>query len=190
MKTTRLFLAGAMMLAAVACGQKGVKSNGIANEDTTDAVQEPALEEKYAPQVSIGTEVQDFTVQTADGQEFTLSSLRGEYVILDFWASWCGDCRAEIPAVKALRDEFAPKGVQFVGFSLDNDAEAWHKCIEENGMDWLQVSNLIKWKENPVAAFYGMAWIPTMFLIDKEGKIAAYAMTAETMKGLLSGINL
>lgn len=177
-----------MMLAAVSCGQKGPKNSAIAQEPANEGQQEPALEEKYAPKVSVGTTVEDFTVQTSEGQEFTFSSLKGNYVILDFWASWCGDCRAEIPAVKALEKEYGPKGVKFVGFSLDNDPDAWHKCIEENDMDWLQVSNLIKWKENPIADFYGMAWIPTMFLIDKEGKIASFAMTAETMRKQLSAI--
>lgn len=177
-----------IMLAAVSCGQKSAKITETAQEPIIKEQSELSLEEKYAPKIAIGTEVEDFTAQTADGNEFTFSSLKGNYVVLDFWASWCGDCRAEIPAVKALAEEYAQKGVHVVGFSLDNDPEAWHKCIEENGMNWLQVSNLIKWKENPVADFYGMGWIPTMFLIDKDGKVAAYAMTAEAMRQKLDAI--
>lgn len=181
-------MAAIMMMATVSCGQRGAKITEVAQEQITEKQIEPSLEEKYAPKIAIGTEVEDFTVQTADGQKFTLSSLKGNYVILDFWASWCGDCRAEIPAVKALAEDYTPKGVKVVGFSLDNDSDAWHKCLEENGMDWLQVSNLVKWKENPIAEFYGMSWIPTMFLIDREGKIAAYAVTAAAMRTNLDAI--
>ena len=151
-----------------------------------EAVEEqPALEEEYAPKIEFGTPVEDFTVKTSTGDDFTFSSLKGSYAVLDFWASWCPDCRKEIPAVRELWKEFEPKGVKFVSFSVDDSEEAWKGAIADEGMEWLQVSNIIKWKENPVAIFFGMGWIPTMFLIDPEGNIAGFALTAASMRSLL-----
>lgn len=181
MKAKNYFIAMAALVLAVSCGQRNASKN-IAPEEQEAAAAVDSLELKYAPKIEIGTPVEDFTVKTSTGEDFTFSSLKGNYVVLDFWASWCPDCREEIPAVKELVKEFEPKGVKFVSFSVDNDEEAWKAALAEENMEWLQISNLIKWHDNPVANFFGMGWIPTMFLIDPEGNIAGFALTAASMR--------
>ncbi|MDO5442963.1 MAG: TlpA disulfide reductase family protein [Bacteroidia bacterium] len=182
MKTRNIIALAAAMVMAVACGQRNTNNSSAETIEMTAA---DSLELKYAPKIEVGTPVEDFTVKTAGGEDFTFSSLKGNYVVLDFWASWCPDCREEIPAVKELQTEYAPKGVQFISFSVDDNEEAWKGAVAEEQMEWLQVSNLIKWKENPVANFFGMGWIPTMFLIGPDGNVAGYALTASRMRTLL-----
>ena len=185
MKAKHLFIVLAAMVLAVSCGQRNTSKNNpaeLTSEEQGVVSAVDSLELKYAPKIEIGTPVEDFTVKTSDGEDFTFSSLKGGYVVLDFWASWCPDCREEIPAVKELVKEFEPKGVKFVSFSVDNDEEAWKGALAEENMEWLQISNLIKWHDNPVANFFGMGWIPTMFLIDPEGNIAGFALTAASMR--------
>lgn len=94
----------------------------------------------------------------------------GQPVVVDFWASWCGDCRREFPDIKALHAEFGQRAV-FVGLSMDHDAEAWRKCLRQQQFPWLQISNLQRWKENAIALAYDLHWIPTYFVVDAEGLV-------------------
>ncbi len=189
MKAKNILIVTAALVLAVSCGQRSARNNDAVEAGTVildEAEAEIAeMEQKYAPKIEAGTPVEDFTAKTSTGEDFTFSSLKGNYVVLDFWASWCPDCREEIPALKELVKEFEPKGVKFVSFSVDDNAEAWQGAIAEENMDWLQVSNLIKWKENPVANGFGMNWIPTMFLIGPDGKVVCFALTAESMRSKL-----
>lgn len=123
--------------------------------------------------VQPGTEAADFTITNAQyPQGVKLSSFRGRYVVLDFWASWCPDCRKDVPAMVALHEKYAPKGVEFVGISFDTDSARWQKFVADNAMNWTQYSELKKWKkETHIDQLYKVNWIPTTYLIDKEGKI-------------------
>lgn len=188
MKAKNILVISAALVMAVSCGQRNAGRNAAALHAETEEQESASMQDQYAPKIAPGTLVKDFTVKTSTGEDFSFSSLSGSYVILDFWASWCPDCRREIPAVKELFDEFSPKGVKFVSFSVDNDAEAWQKALAEENMTWLQVSNLIKWKENPVAEQFGMNWIPTMFLIGPDGKVVTYALTAASMRTRLQEV--
>ena len=119
--------------------------------------------------VKPGNLVVDFTLKNLAGEDFTLSSLKGKYVILDFWASWCGPCRASIPGVKELYAKYKDKGLEIVGISCDRKAEDWKKASDEEQLPWI---NLIDAQnENRVATKYAVHYIPTMYLIDQEGKM-------------------
>ena len=180
MKIIRIMAIMAMLACTVSCGnrQKKAESESVA-EETQDM-------SKYMPDLKAGATAPALEMSTPGDALLKLSDFAGRWVVLDFWASWCPDCRAEFDAVKELYGKVSPKGVEFIGVSFDHDSEAWTKCLEEQHFQWPQVSNLIKWKENPVSEAFGIHWIPTMMLIDPDGKVAGAALTAKDMETLLS----
>jgi len=134
---------------------------------------EPDFDAKYATElVKAGTVAPDFKMKTIDGKTFKLSQLKDKAVVLDFWASWCPDCRKDAPEVVRMYKEYAPQGVEFVGVSMDTDIAAWKKACEQYGITYTQVSELKKFKETDIAKAYGVKWIPSMVVIDKDGKVA------------------
>ena len=143
---------------------------------------------KYAVDlVKAGEQVPDFKLKTADGKTVRLSKLqKGRWTLIDFWASWCPDCRKDIPAVKRMYADFAPKGVLFVGVSFDNDAEAWKKAIAQYDLKYTQVSELKKMRESEVARAYGVKWIPSMVLVNPEGKVVLSTVLADKMERTLT----
>lgn len=185
MKKIYLVLVAAALVALSACGNN-------ASKKSEPAADEPAVAEddmsQYAPDAKVGSQAFVFELPDSEGFDFSLSSYRGNYAIIDFWASWCPDCVREIPAVKDLYAEFNPKGVQFVSVSFDHEEDSWRKMLAQADFGWTQVCNLIKWKENPINDAYGLHWIPTLILVDPQGNIAGYALTAEDMKAQLETI--
>jgi peroxiredoxin len=121
---------------------------------------------------NIGQPAPDFTSADTAGKSISLSSLRGKYVLLDFWASWCGPCRRENPSVVKAFKQFHPKGFDIMGVSLDESKQDWEEAIKKDGLAWSQVSDLKGWK-NDVAVQYGIQGIPMNYLLDKNGKIVA-----------------
>ncbi len=131
-----------------------------------------------------GSEAPDFTLCTMDGREFSLSSLRGGYVVLDFWASWCPDCRRDVPAMKRLNGLYGHVAT-FVGVSFDERREAWESYVTKSGMGWLQVSELRPWKETEVSRLYGIEWIPSMVLVDPRGMVILSTVTIDELEAKL-----
>jgi peroxiredoxin len=126
--------------------------------------------EKAQAATAEGAVAPDFTLNTPAGEAVSLSSFKGKYVLVDFWASWCQPCRQENPNVVKAYNAYNAKGFEVVSVSVDRDAEAWKKAIKEDGLTWTQV---LATEESGVAKTYSIQQIPTTFLLDKEGKIVA-----------------
>ena len=98
----------------------------------------------------IGSMAPDFTLNDKNGKPVSLSQLRGKYVLVDFWASWCGPCRGENPNVVAVHNQFKDKNFTILGVSLDDSKDSWLKAVEEDHREWLQVSDLKGWNRSVV----------------------------------------
>ncbi len=120
-----------------------------------------------------GEQAPDFTITNGQyPQGIALSSFKGKLVVLEFWASWCPDCRKITPTMTDLHKKYSPKDVVFIGVSFDTDRGQWQNYTSKNGMCWLQYSELKKWKkETTVDTLYKVNWIPTMYLIGRDGRI-------------------
>lgn len=160
-----------------------------------------------------GTDAPEIVAKDTLGVEHRLSSLKGMWVVVDFWASWCGDCRREIPELKKVYEDYGccyacqggkqakgckchasadavcgceSTGIAFVSLSMDTDAKAWKNCLRKERFPWLQLSNLEPWKESKITKAYDVHWLPTMFLIDPNGKIVCDVLTAKDLREKLA----
>jgi len=134
---------------------------------------------------SIGVVAPDFTQNDPSGNPVSLSSLRGQYVLVDFWASWCQPCRQENPNIVNAYNTYKDKGFTILGVSLDQDSTAWKKAIADDKLTWNHVSDLKYW-DNAAAKTYGIRSIPASFLLDKEGKIIAKDLRGEALAAKLA----
>jgi len=135
--------------------------------------------------VAIGQPAPDFTLPDTTGKEVTLSSLFGNYLLIDFWAVWCSPCRVENPNLLKTYKKYHDKGFDIIGVSLDDDRDNWVKAIKKDGLLWTQVSDLKGWKA-VVAKEYGVRSIPSNFLLDKDGKIIAKNLRGDALKKKLA----
>ena len=136
---------------------------------------------------SIGQIAPDIILPSPDGKEIALSSLRGKVVLIDFWASWCGPCRKEMPNVIKAYAKHKEKGFEVYGVSLDQDRDRWIEAIAKDGMTWPQVSDLKYW-QSEAAKMYNVQSIPYTVLIDKEGKIIDKNLRGEALDKKLDEI--
>ncbi|SMC94072.1 TlpA disulfide reductase family protein [Pedobacter africanus] len=135
---------------------------------------------------AIGQMAIDFEQNDVNGKPVKLSDFKGKYVLLDFWASWCGPCRGENPHVVAAYQKYKNKGFTVLGVSADNKKEDWLKAIADDKLEWTHLSDLTG--NNPVLRSYGITGIPSNFLIDPTGKIVASQLRGDTLEKTLEQI--
>ncbi len=154
---------------------KGLKEKYPTNNDVKafhGMVEQTEMTVNRSQAIKIGAEAPELLLPMANGKELALSSFRGKTVLIDFWASWCGPCRKELPNVKRCYEKYKAKGFEIYGVSLDKERDAWIEAISEEGLTWPQVSDLKFWQSEAVR-IYAIESIPFTVLIGKDGKIIA-----------------
>ncbi len=145
------------------------------------------LEAKAAAEASlaVGAMFPAFTEKDLDGQPLELASYKGKVVLIDFWATWCGPCIAELPHVLAAYEKYHAKGFEVIGISLDQDRAKLTAFIQEKKMSWKHYFDGLGW-ENKVSTRYGIDSIPATFLLDREGRIVAKGLRGDALEQKLA----
>lgn len=172
-----------LLVLANASFDKFKEHSGLAKIKSLLAVQQPAapkypLLDQTAPEISL---------PDVNGKPFLLSSLRGKYVLVDFWASWCGPCRKENPNVVNAYNKFKDKNFTILGVSLDKEKTDWEEAIKKDGLTWTHVSDLKQW-ESSMVPLYQFDGIPFNVLVDPQGKIIATGLRGEELERKLAEV--
>ena len=144
--------------------------------------------EKARSAIRIGTVIKDFTAENLAGDEFHLQDVlkKNKYVLVEFWASWCGPCRAEIPHMKKAYENFNKKGFEIVSFTLDDDRDAWEDASEEEEIPWIDTGDLLA-MTSPVVKMYGVTGVPANYLVEgATGKIVAKDLRQDALDNKLA----
>jgi len=170
----------------VSDGLEKAYPNSTQTKSISGEITKMKAQKQAAATTEVGSMAPDFEVPSPDGKMIKLSDLRGQYVLLDFWASWCRPCRGENPNVLANYKKFSTKGFTVFQVSLDKTKEAWVQAIEQDGLgNWYHASDLKYWDCAP-AKMYNVRGIPASFLIDPDGKIIATNLRGEALEAKLS----
>lgn len=154
------------------------------NGDRENAKRSPAPPAHIPQPGDIAPEI---TMPDTEGKIFSLSSLRGKYVLVDFWASWCGPCRDENPNVVKAYNQYSNKNFTVLGVSLDKKKEAWLDAIKTDGLNWKHISDLKQW-DSEAQKLYQFQGIPYNVLVDPQGKILAVSLRGEELESKLAEV--
>jgi peroxiredoxin len=135
----------------------------------------------------VGKSVPDLSLPDVNGKKVSISSFRGKYLLIDFWASWCGPCRMENPNVVEAYKTFKGKNFTILGVSLDKDKDAWKKAISQDHLTWTHISDLKYWNSQAVETF-GFQGIPFNVLVDPSGKVIAQELRGNDLENKLKEV--
>lgn len=159
--------------------QETAAANGASNANSS---QKAASMIQYRPKLQIGETAPNFTLPVYNGKKkISLSDYKGKYVLVDFWATWCGDCRREMPVMEEALKKYAGK-IEVLSVSFDKKKESLSEYIEKNNIKYPVVCDYSAWKESAVAKAYQLGWIPTFYIVGPDGKIAGCGITGAGLK--------
>jgi len=133
----------------------------------------------------VGEQVYNFTLNDLDGKPVNINAFKGQYVLIDFWASWCGPCRAENPNLVKAYNKYKANKFNVIGVTIDEDLDKWKQAVKEDGTPWTQLTDL-KDRSKAVATYYGILGVPSSLLIDPDGKIIAMDVRGESLQKKLA----
>ena len=179
-----LALATVLAFASCNCKKNGECAKAQAEQQVADTTNATTQGETQA---NDGSKFIDFTVPALDGKQVKLADVvaKNKITMVDFWASWCGPCRMEMPNVVEAYKQFHNKGLEIVGVSLDESKEDWAAAVKDMGMNWIQTSDLKGW-ECEAARLYGVRGIPACVLINQKGEIVGRDLRAEELHARLA----
>jgi len=164
------------------------RSKSDSSQSATPPVADSTV--RYQPTLVPGSVAPDFQLPDSTGTLVHLSDFKGQWVVIDFWASWCGDCRADLPTLKALHNRYSSDGIRFVSISFDTNPDQWKNYLRQQNLPWPQLCSFVPWRDkladgtqkvHPVAEAYGLKWIPTLFLITPQGLVSRTTITSKEM---------
>ncbi|HVY76061.1 MAG TPA: TlpA disulfide reductase family protein [Puia sp.] len=142
---------------------------------------------RFNRNLKIGDRYADFEQPDVNGRMQSLSALHGKVVLLEFWGSWCTPCRQSNPELVKIYNEFKDQGFEILGVAADNHKEEWLKAIHDDGLPWINVTDL-RGDQNKAVLMYGVSYFPASFLIDRSGKIVARDLRGDALSNKLRGL--